>query len=140
MSSTSARALLLVLFKSHHFQKSSISAILSSVGHVQCFESITQSNDQGWTDAFVTEVDGEQKLYELDANAISETIKMSYACENILVAPMIYSIDCVKDTSSDPDNDVFFAVAFTLKEKLEQFPEDWFKATPYMSSCKYTPH
>jgi hypothetical protein len=55
-----------------------------------------------------------------------------------LIAPMVHSIECVKDTSNDPENDVFFAVAFRLEEKLDQFPQDWFKATPYMLSCKYS--
>jgi len=50
----------------------------------------------------------------------------------------IYFDKCVKDTSNDPENDVFFAVAFRLEEKLDQFSQDWFKATPYMSSCKFS--
>jgi hypothetical protein len=28
----------------------------------------------------------------------------------------------------------FSAVAFHLEEKIDQFPEDWFRATPYISS------
>jgi len=69
---------------------------------------------------------------------IIDALQMEYNAENILIAPMVHSIECVKDTSNDPENDVFFAVAFRLEEKLDQFLQDWFKTTPYMSSCKYS--
>ncbi|CAF5069605.1 unnamed protein product, partial [Rotaria sp. Silwood1] len=56
--------------------------------------------------------------------------------ENILFAPLSFSIECVKDMSSDPNNDTVFIIGFSLpKHKIDEFPQDWFKATPYMSSC-----
>ena len=140
MSTVTSRALLLVLFKSDRSSEPRVPPIISSLGRVQHYTSIAQSNDQGWTDALVVPLDDEKALFQLDVTAVVEAIQSDCAGANVLVAPMAYSIECVKDTSSDPDNDVFFAVAFSLKEKLDQFPEDWFKATPYMSSCKCSTH
>jgi hypothetical protein len=136
MSSSSARALLLTLFKSNQTTKTTIPSILSAFGQVSHYKSVGPK-DQKWTDAFISQVDDEQKLHHLDTKNIFDTVQTEFQAENILIAPMIYSIECVKDTSNDRQNDVFFAVAFTLQEKLDEFPQDWFKATPYMSSCKY---
>ena len=139
MISPSARSLLLVLFKSNKTEKIEIPSIFSSFGHVHNYKSIVP-NDQNpsWTDAFITEMKNNDELLKLDGKTIGSIIEKEFDGENVLVAPMIHSIDCIKDTSNDSESDVFFAVAFTVKERLEQFPEDWFKATPYMSSCKFS--
>ena len=135
MAFSSARALLLVLFKSNQTTSTVIPSIFLSFGQVHHYGAVASRNDQGWTKALVCQVADEQQLHHLDPKPIYEALQKEYLAENIAVAPMVYSIECVKDKSNDPENDVFFAVAFSLTERLDEFPQDWFKATPYMSSC-----
>jgi hypothetical protein len=124
MLSSNARSILVILFKSNQTDKTVIPSILSSFSQLHNYKSITPNNGQGWTDALISEVNDEQTLYHLDMENIIDAVKTEYNAESILIAPMIYSIECVKDTSNDPENDVFFAVAFRLEEKLDQFPQD----------------
>jgi hypothetical protein len=138
MAFPSARALLLVLFKSGQTTNKVVPSILPSLGQVHHYESIASSNDQGWTHALISQVTDEQKLHHLDKKPIVDALKKEYQAENIVISPMVFSIECVKDTSHDPQTDVLFAVAFSLTERLDAFPQDWFKATPYMSSCEST--
>ena len=141
MTSSGARALLLLLFKSSNQRATStIPSVLSSFGHCQNYKSTDPKDDQHWTDAVVCEVKGEQDLNDLDAQRIQKAVEAEFHGENIFIGPMTYSIDCVKDTSNNPDTDIFFAIAFSLKERLDQFPDDWFKATPYMASCNGFKH
>ena len=138
MAFSSARALLLILFKSKQTTSTVVPSILSSLGQVYQYGSIASRNDQGWTNALISQVKDEQKLHNLDKKPIVDALEKEYHAENIVISPMVYSIECVKDTSHDPQMDVLFAVAFSLTERLDEFPQDWFKATPYMSSCKST--
>jgi hypothetical protein len=136
MAFSSARALLLLLFESsNHRATSTIPSVLASFGPCQNYKSIEWKSDQHWTDAVVCEFKGEHELNTVDTQRIQKAVQTEFHGENIFIGPMTYSIDCVKDTSNEPETDIFFAVAFSLKERLDQFPDDWFKATPYMSSC-----
>lgn len=136
MLNPTAKCLLMILFKSNENEKKSIPLSLSSLGEIHHYRSIVETNASEWSDAFITEIKNEEELVQLDRKTIVESLKKELNAENVLIAAMIHSINCIKDKSNDLDSDVFFAVAFTVKERIDQFPEDWFKATPYMSSCK----
>jgi hypothetical protein len=42
-------------------------------------------------------VDDEQQINSVNTRSIIDVIQTMFVAENILVAPMIYSIECVKD-------------------------------------------
>ncbi|CAF1929708.1 unnamed protein product [Rotaria magnacalcarata] len=138
MSVSTPQTLLLVLFKSTETPINPIvQFVLSSLGKINIYESIVPNNNQGWTHACICSIDDEQTLRNIDSSSIIENIKKDGHVENVLLAPLLFSIECVKDRSSDPNNDIMFIIGFSLpKERKEDFPQDWFKATPYMSGCE----
>jgi len=90
MLSSNKRSLLLILFKSNQIAKTVIPSILLSFGQVHNYKSITPNSGQAWTDAFISEVNDEQKLHHLDTKNIIDAVKTEYNAENILIASMIY--------------------------------------------------